>query len=72
MDSGGGMNGPLQRLRRLIARASSEVSISQAAFRKYNECVDEWNNNLHDDSWWDSARARECEAFIEWFDEVHE
>lgn len=66
------MNGPLDRLRRLVARASSEVSISDVALLRYNQCVDEWNANFEDDDWWHSPRARECEAFIEWFDEVHE
>ena len=65
------MNGPLERLRRLIGRPSSEISIGAAALERYNQCVIEWNNNYTDDEWCDGPRGQACSYFIEWFDEVH-
>ena len=69
--TGGRMNGPLQRLRRLISRTDREVQIGSAALERYNSCVREWNEHFTDDEWCDRPRGQACAYFIEWFDEAH-
>jgi len=66
------MNGPLQRLRELVSRSSSSVSISDIALSRYNSVVTEYNSHLDDPEWYSTPRAQACVDFIEWFDEVHE
>ena len=63
------MSGPLERLRRLIAGAGDEVSVSKAALSRYLQCVDEWNSNYFDDEWCDSPRGQTCTDYIDWFNE---
>ena len=65
------MNGPLDRLRRLLTRADQEVSISRHSLRRCLQCVDEWNENYFDDDWCDSARGIDCKSYIDWFAEHH-
>ena len=66
------MNVFLARLKRLIAPAPREVSISHAAFSRYIECVEEWNASCLDPDWSTSDRAEECRAFMEWFEDLHQ
>ena len=68
----GRVNVFLARLKRLVAPAPRPVSISQAAFSRYLECVEEWNASCLDPDWAYSDRARECHAFMQWFEELHE
>ena len=65
------MNGPLERLRRLISGAADPLCVSDWAVQKYLECVDEWNNHYYDDAWCDSSRGSDCKAYIEWFQEYY-
>ena len=66
------MNDILNRLKRLIGRPSEEVSCSKAALLKYFACIDEWNENWHDDEWCDGPRGIDCASYIDWFNEVHQ
>ena len=65
------MNGPLDRLRRLISRPEPEVSVSRASLEKYFQCVEEWNEHYFDDEWCDGPRGQACADFIDWFTENH-
>ena len=65
------MNGPLERLRRLLTGPDPEVSISRVSLQRYLQCVEEWNENYFDDDWCDSVRGVECKLYIDWFAEHH-
>ena len=64
------MNGPLSRLRALVRRSSDEVRAIAEEEERYQQCLQEWNQNFACDDWCDSDRAVECRAFIEWFEET--
>ena len=64
------MNGPLHKLRRLIARSADEVRAIADEEKRYQQCLQEWNQNYSCDDWCDSDRAAECKSFIEWFEET--
>ena len=66
------MNGFVQKLWRLIAGPSEEVSVSKAALARYLSCVDEWNEHYFDDDWCDGPRGQSCADYIDWFNEVHQ
>jgi len=65
------MNGPLERLRRLISGPDQALPICAAALDRYNECVAEWNDNWTDDEWCDGPRGQSCADYIFWFEETH-
>ena len=66
------MNVFLARLKRLIAPTPRPVSISQAAFSRYLQCVEEWNANYLDPDWLDTPRGIDVESYMHWFEETHE
>ena len=65
------MNGPLERLRRLISGSDEKVCIRDYAVQHYLQCVDEWNAHYFEDDWCDSSRGSDCKAYIEWFQEYY-
>ena len=66
------MNGPLQRLRRVIARSADEVRAVADEEARYQQCVKEWNDHFLEDDWVDSDRAADCKSYIEWFEETRQ
>ena len=65
------MNEALDRLRRLLGGPSEALRLRDEALLRYNQCVDEWNQNWTDDEWCDGPRGQACAGFIDWYDEVH-
>ena len=66
------MNAFLSWIKQLFLFRNRKASISDAAFRRYLICCEEWNEHFHDDAWVLSDRGAEVESYMEWFEDAYE
>jgi len=63
------LSGPLERVKRLIARSAEPLRAINEEELRYQKCMQEWNDHYLEDDWCDSSAAEQCKSFIEWFEE---